>query len=77
MFRCLGCGTTYMKKESNSKCPKCNGPFWEKLDTFTADKFGVPIRTDEIGTHTKKECIRRGFDPDKCQWLLKPEFRRK
>ena len=40
---------------------------------LTADKFGVPLRIGE--TMTKEECIRRGFDPEKCQWLLKPEDR--
>ena len=42
---------------------------------YTSDKFGVPLRTDEAGTFTKEECIRRGFDPDICPWLLKPELR--
>ena len=42
---------------------------------ITSDKFGVPLRTDEAGTFTKEECIRRGFDPDICPWLLKPELR--
>ena len=68
---------------------ECNNEesLWVKLDLlieehakkkptkFTADKFGVPLKTSETGTFTKEECIRRGFDPIKCQWLLKPELR--
>ena len=48
---------------------------YNKVDKITSDKFGVPLRTNEAGTFTKEECIRRGFDPDICSWLLKPELR--
>lgn len=72
MYRCLNCGKIYMKK---GKCPECKGSRKEKIETFTCDKFGVPLKTSEAGTFTKEECIRRGFDPIKCQWLLKPELR--
>ena len=46
----------------------------KKSITFTADKYGVPLKLIERGTLTKEECVKRGFAPKKCPWLLKPEL---
>ena len=37
---------------------------------YTADKYGVFIRLDELHTHTRKQGIDRGFSPRLAPWLF-------